>query len=73
MTTTRTRGALVTGAGHGLVRSVAGLLADRGYRVILTDLDEQAARQAAAEVGRGPAMNDAGVSCRRRTVPPGTG
>ncbi len=52
-TTTRTRSAIVTGAGRGLGRDIAGLLADRGYRVMIIDLDEQTARAAAAEIGRG--------------------
>ncbi|MBB1016471.1 short-chain dehydrogenase, partial [Dietzia schimae] len=29
----------MTGAGRGLGRDIAGLLADRGYRVMITDLD----------------------------------
>ena len=54
MTTTTTRpGALVTGAGRGLGRAIAGLLADRGYLVMVTDLSGEAATAAAAELGRG--------------------
>ncbi|WP_282071386.1 hypothetical protein [Janibacter hoylei] len=32
-------GAVVTGAGRGLGRQIAGLLMERGYRVLVTDLD----------------------------------
>jgi NAD(P)-dependent dehydrogenase (short-subunit alcohol dehydrogenase family) len=46
-------GAVVTGAGRGLGRRIAELLADRGHQVLVTDIDEAAARAAAAEIGRG--------------------
>ena len=36
-------GAVVTGAGRGLGRLIAGLLIDRGHEVLVTDLDEAAA------------------------------
>lgn len=44
-------GAVVTGAGRGLGRLLAELLHERGHTVLVTDLDEAAARQAAAEIG----------------------
>ncbi len=44
--------AVVTGAGRGIGLRFAHRLADRGHRVILTDIDGDAARTAAAEVGR---------------------
>ncbi|WP_182526816.1 SDR family oxidoreductase [Nocardioides dongkuii] len=50
---TSRRGAVVTGAGRGLGRQLAALLADRGHHVLVTDVDEAAARDAAAEIGRG--------------------
>ncbi|TPQ21099.1 SDR family oxidoreductase [Streptomyces sporangiiformans] len=42
--------ALVTGAARGLGACIAGRLYDRGYRVALTDLDEEAAVKAAADL-----------------------
>ena len=47
------RTAVVTGAGSGLGRAIATELAGRGYRVHLTDLDPEAAAQAAAAIGSG--------------------
>lgn len=44
-------GAVVTGAGRGLGRLVAQMLASRGHQVLVTDLDEAAATAAAAEIG----------------------
>lgn len=44
-------GAVVTGAGRGLGRQIAGLLVQRGYRVLVTDVDEVAAAEAASELG----------------------
>ncbi|MFJ9582388.1 SDR family NAD(P)-dependent oxidoreductase [Streptomyces acidicola] len=44
------RVALVTGAARGLGGCIAGRLYDRGYRVALTDLDAEAAAEAAAEL-----------------------
>lgn len=53
MTTTPRLGALVTGAGRGLGRKLAELLAERGYLVMVTDLDADTAATAASEIGRG--------------------
>ncbi|MFF1604540.1 SDR family NAD(P)-dependent oxidoreductase [Streptomyces mirabilis] len=44
------RVALVTGAARGLGACIAGRLYDHGYCVALTDLDEEAAAKAAAEL-----------------------
>jgi NAD(P)-dependent dehydrogenase (short-subunit alcohol dehydrogenase family) len=44
-------GAVVTGAGRGLGRQIAGLLIQRGYTVLLTDVDAEAVERAAAELG----------------------
>jgi NAD(P)-dependent dehydrogenase (short-subunit alcohol dehydrogenase family) len=44
-------GAVVTGAGRGLGRSIARLLVERGHRVLVTDRDEELARSVAAELG----------------------
>jgi len=46
-------GAVVTGAGRGLGRQIAQLLAERGHQVLVTDVDGEAARSAASEIGRG--------------------
>ncbi|GAB2918979.1 SDR family oxidoreductase [Rhodococcus aerolatus] len=46
-------GALVTGGGRGLGRGIAALLAQRGHTVHVTDLDGDAARATAAEIGGG--------------------
>ncbi|NYI80280.1 SDR family oxidoreductase [Nocardioides panzhihuensis] len=46
-------GAVVTGAGRGLGRQIAELLADRGHQVLVTDVDAASAQAAADEIGRG--------------------
>lgn len=48
-----TGGAVVTGAGGGLGLAIARRLAARGYTVGVTDVDEQAAMTAAAQIGAG--------------------
>lgn len=45
--------AVVTGAGRGIGLAFAHRLADAGHRVVLTDVDGDAAERAAAAVGRG--------------------
>lgn len=44
-------GAVVTGADRGLGKEIALMLAQRGHRVLVTDLDEVTARATAAEIG----------------------
>lgn len=44
-------GAVVTGAGRGMGRQIAGLLVERGHQVLVTDVDEDATQAAAAELG----------------------
>lgn len=44
-------GAVVTGAGRGLGRKIAALMVERGYTVLITDVDEEAAAAAAADLG----------------------
>lgn len=51
MTVPGASGAVVTGAGRGLGRALAGMLADRGYAVHVTDVDLAAAKAGAAEIG----------------------
>jgi NAD(P)-dependent dehydrogenase (short-subunit alcohol dehydrogenase family) len=47
------RCALVTGAARGLGRATAALLAHRGARVMIADIDEPGAQRASAELGQG--------------------
>ncbi|WP_457493561.1 SDR family NAD(P)-dependent oxidoreductase, partial [Streptomyces sp. P5_D11] len=42
---------IITGAASGIGREDALLLAREGAKVVLTDLNEEAGRQAAAEIG----------------------
>ncbi len=44
-------GAVVTGAGRGLGKEIARLLVDRGYQVLVTDVDAAAAQRTADELG----------------------
>jgi meso-butanediol dehydrogenase / (S,S)-butanediol dehydrogenase / diacetyl reductase len=46
--------ALVTGAGHGIGRACARRLAGEGARVVITDLDLDAAREVEADLSDGP-------------------
>ena len=43
--------AVVTGAGRGIGREIARLLAARGYAVLVTDVNEDAARETAELLG----------------------
>ena len=43
--------AVVTGGARGIGRGVAALLVERGYAVVITDIDGEAARRTASEVG----------------------
>jgi 3-oxoacyl-[acyl-carrier protein] reductase len=49
--------AIVTGSARGIGRATAKLLAEHGARVVINDLDGEAARQAAAELGDGAAVH----------------
>lgn len=55
-------GAVVTGAGRGLGRLIAAALAERGHRVLATDVDGNAARATAARIG--PHVSWAAVDVR---------
>ena len=51
------RVAVVTGAGRGIGREIARVLAERGARVVLADVNETAAKEAAADI------DGVGVAC----------
>src|SRR3954447_12341302 len=61
----RDTGAVVTGAGHGIGRALASRLVAEGARVVVNDLDENACRAVAEELGAtaapGDCSSDAGV------------
>ena len=58
-------GAVVTGAGHGIGKALATRLVAEGARVVVNDLDEEACRAVAEELGAtaapGDCSSDAGV------------
>ena len=51
-------GAVVTGAGHGIGRALASRLVAEGARVVVNDLDEDACRAVAEELGATAAPGD---------------
>ncbi|HEY5247541.1 MAG TPA: SDR family oxidoreductase [Dermatophilaceae bacterium] len=55
----RGKGVVVTGAGHGIGRAIATRMAVEGARVVVNDLDADAASTVAAEIGAHPAPGDA--------------
>lgn len=58
------RRALVTGGAQGIGRAIAAALTQRGVRTAIADIDLEAARLAAAEIGGGAAA--VGIDVRRR-------
>jgi NAD(P)-dependent dehydrogenase (short-subunit alcohol dehydrogenase family) len=62
------RVALVTGAARGLGRAYAELLAARGARVVVNDIDDEAARATAAELGLPVAVADVSTEAGARSV-----
>lgn len=48
---TSSSAAVVTGAARGIGRAIAEVLVGRGYQVVLTDVDGEAARRTAEEIG----------------------
>lgn len=62
------RGALVTGAARGLGRAYAELLAARGARVILSDIDDDAVLATAAELGQTAITADVSTEAGARSV-----
>ena len=65
------RGAIVTGAARGLGRAYAELLAARGARVIVNDIDPDAAHATATELGVAVVVADVSTEAGARTqVPP---
>jgi len=55
----RGRGVVVTGAGHGIGRAIATRMAAEGARVVVNDLDADAATTVAEEIGGHPVPGDA--------------
>lgn len=52
------KGAVVTGAGHGIGRALAARLVAEGARVVVNDLDDDACHAVADELGAVPAPGD---------------
>ena len=53
------KGVVITGAGHGIGRAIATRMAAHGARVVVNDLDAEAAGAVAEEIGGHPVPGDA--------------
>ncbi len=62
------RVALVTGAARGLGRAYVALLAARGARVLVNDIDDDAARVTASELGVAVVVADVSTEAGARSV-----
>jgi NAD(P)-dependent dehydrogenase (short-subunit alcohol dehydrogenase family) len=67
------RTALVTGAARGLGRAYAELLAERGARVVLNDIDADEAHSTAGALGIACAVGDVSTEAGARAVVAGAG
>ena len=70
------RGALVTGAGSGIGEACAVMLAERGARVVVADIDSAAGERVAAAIGETATPFTVDISdpasARRWLLPPST-
>jgi len=62
------RGVLVTGAARGLGREYAAFMAERGARVVVNDIDADAAHTAGTELGVAVAVGDVSTEDGARSV-----
>jgi NAD(P)-dependent dehydrogenase (short-subunit alcohol dehydrogenase family) len=68
MQTLEGAGAVVTGAGHGIGRALAARLVREGARVVVNDLDEDACRAVAVELGATAAPGDCSSDAGARAL-----
>ena len=68
MSTLQGKSAIVTGAGHGIGRALAARLVAEGAQVVVNDLDEDACRATADELGALPAPGDCSSETGIRSI-----